>query len=63
MNRITKRLAPGLYRTAEGHTIERVSEEARAQGYGDGWHLNGPDGDYWSTWATKGDALKAIDMV
>lgn len=53
----TTRIAPGIYRTTTGHTIQ-VAEDY--DGRRSGWHLIGPDGEWWQTYATKRDALEAL---
>lgn len=62
---MTKRLAPGLYVTADGrYQIQRV--DPREWG-GEGqvvWHVyendNGVQGEYCQSYATKADALEAL---
>jgi len=54
----TRKIAAGLYRTPGGHTIQHA-EDGEGRTYG--WHLIGPDGEWWQTYATKADALDALD--
>jgi hypothetical protein len=58
----TRRLAPGVYETPEGHRIQRGYSEGRdRQPVLNGWDLIGPEGDWWDRYATKADALASLD--
>jgi hypothetical protein len=54
-NPTTKRLAPGEYALPDGSTVRHaLNADDRLVG----WHLIGPDGEWWQTFATKGDAIE-----
>ncbi len=54
-----KRIDSGLYESRDGRVkIERVDRHSEGMQSG-GWHLH-VDGEYWSTFATKKEAIEAL---
>lgn len=54
----TKRIAPSVYRTDTGHTILAAQD---TEGRRSGWHLLDPEGEWMQIFASKTDALNALD--